>query len=156
MRRVSGDSIDVIGVLILTLGLVPLDTATPQPHLTPGAVRPLTLAQVCSTKWGLDRRKVTERMKRQALASYGWRWEDRAQVEVDHLVPRSLAGADDVRNIWPQPWKGAAGARNKDRLENRLSAEVCAGRLSLVAAQDLIRADWLAAYRRFFGEPPVR
>jgi hypothetical protein len=36
---------------------------------------------------------------------------DRAAYEVDHKIPRSLGGADDVLNLWPQPWAGEWGAR---------------------------------------------
>ncbi len=104
--------------------------------LTPGVVRPLTQAQICATKWGLDRRHVTEKMRREVLANYGVSWANRGQYELDHLIPRELGGADDVRNLWPERWPDA---RKKDREENRLHVEVCKGIIGLRFAQEQMR-----------------
>lgn len=129
----------------------------PDRKLTPGVARPdLTLKQICATKWGKDARAVSAAMKRQVFAAYGYPMgnrDPRCPCEVDHLVSRELGGADDVKNLWPQSYSGPWNARLKDRVENRLHVEMCAGRLSLRAAQDAIRADWTAAYRKYFGEP---
>ena len=118
----------------------------PNPVLTPGATRGLTTATVCSTKWGLDRRHVTERMKRDVFTAYGIPWETRKDYEVDHFIPRELGGADAVANLWPEKWDGA---RKKDRLENRLHRMVCAGQMSLTFAVEAITSDWVAAYRLY-------
>jgi len=37
----------------------------------------------------------------------------------------------------------------KDRVENRLHALVCAGRVGLAVAQRAIAVDWWAAYRTY-------
>ena len=130
--------------LLLVLALA----HTPTPA-TPGVTRTLTRAAVCRTRWGVDRRHVTLSMRKQVFAAYGIPWSEHAQYEVDHLVPRELGGADDVANLWPQPWEGALNARMKARLENRLHRLVCAGTVSLSSAQQRIRTDWIAAYRRY-------
>ncbi|HWK10844.1 MAG TPA: HNH endonuclease signature motif containing protein [Vicinamibacterales bacterium] len=130
--------------LLLVLALA----HTPTPA-TPGVTRTLTRAAVCRTRWGVDRRHVTLSMRKQVFAAYGIPWREHAKYEVDHLVPRELGGADDVANLWPQPWEGAWNARMKDRLENRLHRLVCAGTVSLSSAQQRIRTDWIAAYRRY-------
>lgn len=114
---------------------------------TPGLTRALTRQQVCGTKWGKDRRAVTLAMKRHVAAAYGVPWAEHAKYEFDHLIPRELGGADDERNLWPQPWDGPTGARAKDRLENRLHRAVCAGELTLDSAQTIIQSDWIAAFR---------
>lgn len=131
----------------------------PDPKLTPGVSRPeLTLEQICATKWGHDARAVTARMKRQVFAEYGLSGNDDPfcrpdGCEIDHLVSRELGGADDVRNLWPQSYAGAWNAHMKDRLENRLHKEVCAGNLGLDAARKAISSDWRKAYRQYFGDP---
>ncbi len=118
--------------------------------LTPGVTRPLSLHQVCSTKWGHDRRYVTTAMKQEVARRYGVPWAKHADYEFDHFIPRELAGADDVNNLWPQLW---VDARKKDRLETRLHVLVCSGQLSLEDAQGEIRRDWRAAYARYvFGK----
>lgn len=118
----------------------------PNPAVTPGALalrhgKPLTWAVVCHTKWGLDRRHVTDRDRRQIAANYGLTMADVTGkglcCEYDHLIPRSLGGADKVENQWVQPW---ATARLKDLEENRLSRAVCVTRtLTLVDAQERMR-----------------
>ena len=53
--------------------------------------------------------------------------------EIDHLIRRSLGGADDVRNLWPQCYEPvrsnksqqADGANKKDPLESYLHRVVC-------------------------------
>jgi hypothetical protein len=140
----------------------------PDPELTPGLIRPQfgavsppsisgTVGQrrlVCDTQWGKDARHVTVAMKKQIAAAYHVAWSRRAEYEFDHLVPRELGGADDIKNIWPQPRAIAGPARfwnahRKDVLENKLHRLVCSGRLSLAEAQGAIAADWISTYNRF-------
>jgi hypothetical protein len=127
----------------------------PDPVLTPGVTRDLTLDQVCNTKWGRDTRAVTPAMKTQVYAEYHMvRYQgdcalSKRGCEVDHLISRELAGADDVRNLWPQPYGGACNAVNKDRLENALHKRVCSGTLLLTNAQHAIATDWIAAYAKY-------
>lgn len=121
----------------MILLLLALALHRPDLQVTPGVVRPIAPAAVCSTRWGLDRRHVTDGMRRRVAAHYGVRWADRRRYEFDHLVPRELGGADDERNLWPQP---LAEARVKDRQENALHRAVCAGTVTLTAAQAQMRA----------------
>ena len=141
----------VCTVMITSLAYVAL-AAAPDPQLTPGVSRGLSLEQICETKWGDDKRAVTERMKSQAYASYGMvRHEGACALspqgcEIDHLISRELGGADDVKNLWPQPYGGTCNAHQKDHLENVLHAKVCAGEISLDEAQLKISTDWRKAY----------
>lgn len=125
----------------------------PNAKLTPGAIRPLTQAQVCATKWGKDARHVTETMKKEVAASYKI---DRKTIvaygkgpccEFDHLVSRELAGDDTVSNLWPQPWQEA---KLKDREENEAHRRICSGAMTLVYAQKAIATDWVAFYNELF------
>lgn len=116
--------------------LLLLQLSLPNAHVTPGEVRPLTVAVVCATKWGLDRRHVTTAMKRHVANEYGVPWEDRWLYEFDHLIPRELGGADTEANLWPQP---LPEARMKDREENSLHRTVCNGGMALAAAQAHMR-----------------
>lgn len=119
-----------LAILLLLIGL-------PDPHLTPGAVRPLSQAQVCAIHWSTDTRRVTQRMKRQVAAHYQLAWPATGYV-FDHLIPRDLGGADVIENLWPQT---VAEAKRKDGDEVRLHRAVCAtpSRLSLEAAQQQMR-----------------
>ncbi len=104
--------------------------------LTPGAIRPLTTAQVCAIKWGTDSRHVSAAMKRGVFEAYGIPFADRGGYVIDHKIPRELAGSDVRANLWPQRY-GAAHV--KDVRENALHRSVCAGTLTLAAAQQQMR-----------------
>lgn len=131
---------------------------------TPGVARTdLTKAKICSTKWGKDERHVTNAMKQQVFALYGYTGYDDPHCvpdahgktcEIDHLISRELGGADVTENLWPEaygttPWN----AHLKDKLENRLHKEVCAGHISLTKARDMITHDWRVAYKHYYGAP---
>lgn len=121
--------------------------ARPDARLTPGAVRGLSLQTICSTRWGIDRRHITVGMKRRVAAAYGVAWSARGQYEFDHLIPRSLGGADVEANLWPQP---LADARHrKDPLEVRLGKLVCARQVDLGEAQQALARDWVTADARW-------
>ena len=126
----------------------------PNLTLTPGVARPLSKATICKTKWGLDARHVTDAMKKQAFAAYGIPWEQHSRYEVDHLISRELGGADDVKNLWPEPWYlnvggKEMGARQKDQAENKTHKALCDGKISLKDAQQGIAEDWTMLYKRF-------
>lgn len=119
--------------------LLALQLAAPDPTLTPGVVRPgFTKTQACTTRWGLDVRRVTVRMKREVARRYGLPHPTPFPVEYDHLIPRALGGADHVDNLWPQPWPEAR--KGKDPEEVAHWRAVCAGRESLAEAQRHFRA----------------
>lgn len=127
-------------IALALLAVLIIGPLRPDPVLTPGVVRPLTTEQVCATRWGKDRRHVTQANKREVFRRYGVPWEKRALYEVDHLIPRSEGGADVLENLWTQPWDGPRGAHAKDRVEKRLHRAVCAGTVTLEDAQAQMRA----------------
>lgn len=132
-------------VLALAVSLLP------NPALTPGVTRALSTATICATRWGTDRRHVTTAMRRHVLAHYGVPWAARGDYELDHLVPREIGGADDERNLWPEPWPMA---HLKDRAENAAHKAVCAGTLSIREAQRQMANDWTVLYRQLVGALP--
>lgn len=127
--------------------------------LTPGVVRTGDTNEVCNGGSTKQFRHTTEAMKRQVYAIYG---VDKSRVlpgdsapfakppyfEIDHLISLELGGADDVMNLWPQPYYQHPGAHEKDAVENYLHREVCAGRMSLTDAQKQIANDWYTVYLR--------
>lgn len=131
--------------------------------LTPGVARTdITQENVCATKWGKDKRLVSEKMKKQIFANYGYSGNNDARCivdkngrhcELDHLISRELGGADDVNNMWPQSYGGEWNASMKDRLEDKLNKLVCQEKtMSLIDAQTAISTDWIAAYKLYIGD----
>lgn len=120
----------------------------PDPRCTPGAILAgATRAQICVPGYSSRVRNVSESVKRAVYASYGIVTRTRGQYEVDHLVSLELGGSNDIANLWPEAAQADAGFRQKDKLENALHRELCAGRLSLVLIQRQIATNWVAAYR---------
>jgi hypothetical protein len=92
-------------------------------------------------------------LKHQIYVEYGIS-RDNGHYEIDHLIPLGIGGADTRENLWPesrdtQPWNAGV----KDRLENFLHNEICARHIAIPDAQRAIAADWIAAYRKYLGEP---
>jgi hypothetical protein len=87
------------------------------------------------------------------MAEYGLPTEPHNDYEVDHLIPLCLGGADDDKNLWPQPRRSIEKefpAELKDDLEHRLCKMVCAGEVDVAEAQREIADDWTESYRRRF------
>lgn len=125
----------------------------PDPTCQPGATNPLvtqaTIHQtICVSGWTTTVRppaSYTTALKIKQMKAYGLSGST-TQYEEDHLIPLEVGG--DPRsplNLWPEPRAGAQGAGVKDLEENRLKHEVCAGTLTLAAAQQAISADWRSA-----------
>jgi len=67
--------------------------------------------------------------------------------ELDHLIPLEMGGADTVDNIWPQCGPDGVALRErffkqKDMVENYLTAQVKSGQRSLETSQRGIAKDW--------------
>ena len=144
----------ILGMLAagLTTGVIGTRAERPNPLLTPGAVLPVSRADVCAPGYARRVRNVPLSEKRRAFAEYGIVPRPGERFEVDHLVPLELGGSNELKNIWPQPRTGTWTAGDKDRLENALHRRVCAGTEPLAQAQGEIASDWVSAYGRTFGE----
>jgi hypothetical protein len=126
----------------------------PDSHCTPGAVNPAVTpatvgSTICRSGYTATIRppvSVTDRLKREQIAAYGDADTRSRDYEEDHLVSLELGGApDDPRNLWPEP---GASPNPKDKIENDLHRALCAGRISLTAAQTAIATDWTTAEHR--------
>ena len=127
----------------------------PDHHCTPGVVdRAVTQADIHRTicRSGYSKKvrppeSVTEPEKLVSMAAYGDSGSPH-DYEYDHLIPLELGGApNDLHNLWPEP---GATPNPKDRLENRLHRMVCAGTISLTAAQHEIATNWVKKYHQLF------
>jgi hypothetical protein len=118
------------------------DQFLPDPKLTPGAVLTTDRAIICQPGYSKSVRHTSGRLKHEIYLEYGINKEG-GHYEIDHLIPLSIGGADVRENLWPesrntQPWN----ANVKDKLENYLHNEVCAGRIQVEEAQKAMSSDW--------------
>ena len=122
--------------------------ALPDPACTPGSIDPaVTQADIAAT---ICRSGYTATVR--PPASDTGRWKIRTYVfygldtgtrgEYDHLVPLELGGSNATSNLWLEP---GSIPNPKDKVENRLHDQVCAGEISLAAAQRAIATDWTTA-----------
>lgn len=137
-------------ILALALGQAPRPALLlPNPKLTPGATLPVRAIDVCRPGYAKATRAVPSAVKAEVFRRYGVTPRP-GEYEVDHLISLELGGSNAITNLWPQPYAGPMGAHQKDKLEDWLHREVCAGRMTLHAAQTAIRSDWTKAYARAF------
>src|SRR6185312_972143 len=98
-----------------------------------GAVnRGVTAKELCNPRFHTrDVRAVDESTKRKVCIEYGVQLSDcnGRTLEIDHLVSLELGGTNDEKNLWPEYFPEA---KTKDKLENLLHRNVCAGKMKLV------------------------
>ena len=167
MRAVAGEAGDISNgvavAAVLIAAIVVLSTSAgadsaahchvrgllPDPVCTPGSVETADLDVICH-QTTRERRDVDEVTKERVFAEYGLSpKQPRGAYEVDHLIPLCAGGSNDPSNLWPE---AAPGFHEKDRLEDEVCREICAGKLTRSEAVPLIAADWTAEYAKIFGE----
>jgi len=138
----------------------------PDRKTTPGAVNPrVTQADInstiCVSGWTStvrpDSSYTTALKVAQLDAGYNFRGDTAtSDYEEDHLISLELGGSStSIKNLWPEPYTSAEGARVKDRIENKLRELVCARAISLRTAQHAIATDWWLAYQRYIAAAPT-
>jgi hypothetical protein len=115
---------------------------------TPGAVLKVDLKTLCTPGYTATVRDVPLTVKKQACDLYGVPAAhcNGREVEIDHLISLEIGGSNDLKNLWPQPYKPIPGAHEKDKLENWLHSQVCSGNMSLQTAQRGIAKNWYRGY----------
>jgi putative zinc finger protein len=125
----------------------------PRPTLTPGAVRTVNAAEVCGASLEEDQKVlvIPASVREEVFREYGMSAARPQYFEVDFLITPELGGSNDIRNLWPEPYRAPVwNAHVKDQLENKLRDMVCKGEIDLTTAQHEIAADWILAYKKYF------
>lgn len=127
------------------------DQAAPNRSLTPGATRRVTMSEVCSAPQEQVIGDVSVSLRQKVLQEYGIASARPEDYEIDYLIAPRLGGTEDIRNLWPEPYRARVwNAHVKDALEERLHEMVCRGQLDLSTAQHDIASDWISAYKKYF------
>ncbi len=125
--------------------------AAPNRSLTPGAARQVKMSEVCSVPQEEVIGDVSVSLRQRVLQEYGIANARPEEYEIDYLIAPRLGGTEDIRNLWPEPYRTHVwNAHVKDDLEERLHEMVCSGQLDLHTAQHDIATDWIAAYKKYF------
>ena len=100
-----------------------------------------------------ERRSVSSEVHLQAFTEYGFTYpQARGAFEVYHLIPLELGGDNTIANLWPEAAEPTPGFHQKDKVENYLHRQVCAGAMSLANAQRQIATDWIAVWKQIEGQ----
>jgi hypothetical protein len=149
----------LITVVLLTLPKPILAQSIAQPPV-PGAIDPhVTQANIhetiCKPGYTTTVRNVPKAMKAFIYRRDGMKRKRGVCCEIDHEISLELGGANVPKNLWAQPYRPTPGAHEKDALEDRLHALVCASIITLAEAQKEIAGNWYAAYLNHI-EMPIR
>jgi hypothetical protein len=120
----------------------------PSSFNTPGNKSKANDTQVCAADFEASVKPMAKWQRDKALELYGKRPED-FTGELDHLIPVSLGGTNDPENLWPIPASKEIGPEQKKALDVKLHQMVCDKTLTLKAAQDAIKKDWVKAYGQY-------
>lgn len=125
----------------------------------PGTINPNisqnTISEtICNPKWSTSSERppssYTTALKVKQIQQYALSDTRTADYEEDHIISLELGGnPTDPNNLWPEPYTASiadGGAKTKDQVENYLHAQVCAGRMTLLEAQESIADDWYLVY----------
>jgi hypothetical protein len=125
--------------------------AVPNPTLTPGAAVFSSRGELCRES-NVRNKSVPQNLEKKVFEEYGIAHASARAYEVDYLITPALGGADDIHNLWPQPYSNTVwNAKVKDSLEDHLRQMVCDGSLELATAQKEIAGNWIEAYKKYFG-----
>jgi len=122
----------------------------PDRTISPGlADSSVTLHVVC-TQSTAARRNVSEASKKAVYAEYHVTYPQPAGMyEVDHIIPLTIGGSNDIKNLWLEAASPKPGFHEKDVLENVMHRRVCSGQETLKQAQREMATDWYAAYKKY-------
>jgi hypothetical protein len=124
---------------------------SPNPQLTPGVTLPLTERDLCEKRPEVKAQAVPATIGLKVFEQYGISNPQPRHYEMDYLIDPDLGGADDARNLWPQPYSALWSANVKDALEDHLRELVCSNKITLAQAQRDISVDWISAYKAYFN-----
>jgi hypothetical protein len=119
----------------------------PDPACSPGALLTSDVRAICTAGYSQSVREVPVSEKNAVYAEYGITSHKTGQYEVDHIISLQLGGSNDLANLFPEAAEPRPGFHEKDKVENELHRQVCAGKLSLADAQRQIATDWVTVYR---------
>jgi hypothetical protein len=107
-RRVGEDVLREIGGAVLwnySHAKSPEKGRVPDRYLIPGLTRPVSISEVCSMPHEEVIREVPNSLRQQIFEEYGVKVTNEDDYEIDYLIAPGLGGADDIHNLWPEPYK---------------------------------------------------
>jgi hypothetical protein len=140
-------------LLPLVIGTSYADIDLPNKETTPGHVLSIDLDTICIPGYSKTVRNVSGKLKNRVYNLYNVPQEERGRYssKVDHLIPLSIGGSNDLTNLWPHYYetKSNHGVLKKNQLENKLHKLVCDKEIDIREAQECISSDWISCYNKY-------
>ncbi len=130
----------------------------PNKDVTPGAILNTDLSKVCVSNYSKGVRDVSESLKKKVYKLYNVPVEQRGSYngvmvsKIDHLVPLSIGGANDITNLWPHYFNvpSGYGVLKKNKLENYIKVKMCNGGITQEKAFQCFTNNWIDCYKEQF------
>lgn len=140
----------ILAVLFMPLGSMAYDFL-PNKSLTPGAYASGSVKEICEAGYPERSRNVSQSTKKKVYERYNVDISTcKGGCKIDHLIPLSIGGSNDITNLWPHEYTQFWSVYKKTRLEVRLRREVCGGTLPLREARECIASNWTLCYNRWY------
>ncbi len=146
---ILGEQSQTTGAVSFISALPPSGYGVTNPSITTANMSQTICNKSWSTKSIRPPVSYTNKLKAQQIKDFGLSDTSMADYEEDHLISLELGGSPtDPKNLWPEPYTLTIngenlGARIKDKVENYLHDQVCAGNIPLADAQQQIATDWV-------------
>lgn len=119
----------------------------PNRTMTPGDIMSTNITEICVSGYSDTVRNVSQNTREIVFIMYKLSPnQPEGSFEVDHLVPLSIGGSNDIKNLWPQPKDPRPGYKEKDVLENYYHRQVCDGKMDIKEAQAIMANNWFQGY----------
>jgi hypothetical protein len=100
------------------------------------------VGDICVSGYTKNVRDVSQKTKKIVYSMYGVLSHQTGEWEMDHIIPLTLGGDNDIKNLYPQPLFPKPGFRQKDVCESCLNDKVCGGQMTLMDAQVIMARNW--------------
>jgi len=128
----------------------------PDKLLTPGDALRISVSELCNSNYIKTVKTVHKARAMYVFNRYNIDYKDHAQYWLDHLIPVSLGGSNNVLNLWPLKYCSkqnsrkhlCAGAKEKKVVEDSLRTSVCNNNITIEQAQKIMTTDWYQEYMK--------
>jgi hypothetical protein len=119
----------------------------PNHTMTPGVIMSTNVTEICKSGYADSVRNIPQKTINLVYEEYKLSTNQPAGAfQIDELIPIQLGGSNDIKTLWPQPGKPIPGYNEKDILEDYYYKQVCAGKMSLQSAQEILSTNWIQGF----------
>lgn len=138
---------NTINISVNDTNLTLVKVIYPNRTMTPGDIMSTNITEICVSGYSDTVRNVSQHTRETVFIMYKLSPnQPEGSFEVDHLVPLSIGGSNNIKNLWPQPKEPRPGYKEKDVLENYYHRQVCDGKMDIREAQAIMANNWFQGY----------